>query len=364
MSKVLIVDDSFLARKLLRKMLEKLNHEIVGEAENGEKALLLYKTTQPDIVMMDLVMPGIGGIEAAKLILGTNPDAKIIINSSHVQNNLKSELIHQGLKYLITKPIDEIKLDNAIRKILAGMESNISLDDSAEKKLRTEVRSFLHNIAKDVQEKGKHEENGLNVGDKVSLSHYVSEQPMTASIVERKFNELILKLDKKIDTYSFSIEEPLTLCFMWDGSVRICEAGISEIVAKENCIRVIQGKTSLLHDETLEESFPCSISVDFKLEYSNKKQFAVIKNIGPYSMRIVSKAELETGSIINFNIFLEEKVVTLNAEIVSRSHGVNCFEYEVKTTFIDLNSKKLLKLYIYKLKDNHERAVQRLVGEK
>lgn len=357
MSKILIVDDSALARKLLRKILEKMNHEIIGEAESGEKALILYKSTLPDIVTMDLVMPGMGGIEASKRIMELYPGAKIIITSSHMQNNQKSELLENGLNYLVLKPIDENKMAEAIKKITSGSGSNINMDDTAEKKLRTKVQSFLNNLVQDMKEESEGEESELNTGDKVSVSHYFNEQPTTAIVVKSLGDELTLKLEKKLDSYVFTIEDPLTLCFLAEETYKICEASIIEILKRENSIKVKIEKIFLLHDEAIADYFPSSLLTDFKLEYYNKKQTAVVKNIGPYNMRIMTKAEINKGEKISFNIYLEEKVISLNAEIADKKHGINTYEYELKITFIDLNSKKLLKSFIQILKNNYEKVL-------
>lgn len=360
MSKVLIVDDSALARRLLGNILGNMKHEIVGEADTGEKALLQFNKIMPDIVIMDVVMPGIGGIEAAKKILATCPNTKIIIITSHMQNNLKSELVNAGLKFLVLKPIDEKKLSDVFHQISSGIESNIILDDTAEKKLRTEVRSFLKNIAEDVQKKKVSEESELSVGGKVSVCHYFSEQPMAAIIADIMPNGLLLRFDNNFAKYSFCIDDPITISFLSDKSVKIYEASIIEIISNQKSIRAVLGKVSLLSDEALKESFPTSMPVDFKTEYSNKKQTAVVKNIGPYNSIIVSEDELKVGDKINFNIFLEEKVISLNAEIASKRQGKNKFEYDLKTTFIDLNSKKLLMLFIAKLKGTHGKLVHGL----
>lgn len=363
MARVLIVDDSALARRLLGKMLEKMNHEVVGEAESGEKSLILYNSTRPDIVTMDLVMPGIGGLEASKKILSANPDAKIIITSAHMQNNQKSELLNIGINFLVLKPIEPDKLTDAINKIMSGAKSNINMDDTKEKELRTEVRSRLSNIAKDVQEKSLYEENELCVGDKVSVSHCFSEQPLAASVIKRMSNVLTLTFEKKIENYNFNGDDPITICFVSGSTIKICEAVIVETITKEICIRAGIEAIYLLNDDAISDRFPASLLIDFKMEYNNKKQSAIIKEIGPYNMRMVSRAELETGDKVSFDIFLDEKVVTLNAEIVSMKQGMESIEYELKTTFIDLGSKKLLKLFVGKLMESHEKNLGRLHGK-
>jgi two-component system chemotaxis response regulator CheY len=405
MQKVLIVDDSFLARKLLRSLLEKMNYQVVGEAESGEKALIKYKTTLPDLVLMDVVMPGIGGIEASKKILAQHPEARIIITSAHMQNNLKAELVKNGLKYLIVKPINEANLADAIQKVLSNAGSNIQMDQGEEEKLRKEMRSYLENLAKSKQgsavqetrepgngeegelgsgeagefgsgeagepgdsgsgemdELGSEEAGELGKGMAVTVSHYFSREPLAATVVSGASDKLLLQLENKFENYDFSVEDPVTLCFYSQNTCKICPAGILEIVPKEKSIRVAAEKISLLEEEALDENFPASMQIDFKSEFGARKQAAVIRNLGPYASKIVTKTELNIGEKVSFNINLEDKVISLNAEVTSKKQGMYSFEYDLKTTFIDLQDKRLLKLFVSRLRNSHKEALLKLPG--
>lgn len=80
--RILIVDDSSIMRKMVRNLLEPAAHEIVGEAKNGNDAIKLYKSLQPDVVTMDVTMRNMDGFTAAKEILSIDPEAKIIFCSN------------------------------------------------------------------------------------------------------------------------------------------------------------------------------------------------------------------------------------------------------------------------------------------
>ncbi len=80
--RILIVDDSSLMRKMIRKTLEPNGHEIVGEATDGQEAVEMYKTLKPDLVTMDVTMRGIDGFKAAKAILDYDDAARIIFLSN------------------------------------------------------------------------------------------------------------------------------------------------------------------------------------------------------------------------------------------------------------------------------------------
>ena len=88
MAKVLIVDDAAFMRLSIKTMLERHGFEISGEAENGEEAIAKYKELKPDVVTMDITMPGMSGIEALKAIRQIDPKAKVVVVSSMGQEVL------------------------------------------------------------------------------------------------------------------------------------------------------------------------------------------------------------------------------------------------------------------------------------
>lgn len=110
MARMMIVDDALMMRTTLRRIFEKAGHEIVGEAVNGEQAITSYAKCQPDLVTMDLTMPGLGGIEAIKHIVASNPAANIIVVSALGQKNIIFEALQNGAKNYVLKPIDADKL--------------------------------------------------------------------------------------------------------------------------------------------------------------------------------------------------------------------------------------------------------------
>lgn len=118
MARILIVDDAKFMRLTLENILQKDNHEIVGEAENGQEAINKYRELIPDLVTMDITMPEVNGLEAMKQILKTNPDAKIIMCSAVGQQKMVMEAIEQGAKDFVVKPFDESSVLEAIRRVL------------------------------------------------------------------------------------------------------------------------------------------------------------------------------------------------------------------------------------------------------
>ena len=117
MAKIMTVDDSVFERKVISDILTKAGHTTV-EADSGEKALEIYPGEKPDVVLMDLRMPGIGGAEAIKRIFASDPKAKIIVVSIVRDQETMDELIKLGAKDYVKKPVTPDKLNQAIQKAM------------------------------------------------------------------------------------------------------------------------------------------------------------------------------------------------------------------------------------------------------
>jgi two-component system chemotaxis response regulator CheY len=118
MVKVLIVDDSVIIRRNLKDILTRLNYKVVGEASNGKEALEKYIICNPDIVTMDISMPGTDGITATIKILDRFPNATIIIVSALNQRTDVLKAINAGAKYYIVKPFSELKIKEVFEQVL------------------------------------------------------------------------------------------------------------------------------------------------------------------------------------------------------------------------------------------------------
>ncbi|HOY87322.1 MAG: response regulator transcription factor [Methylotenera sp.] len=119
--KLLLVDDHAVVRSGLRRLLE-LNKglEVISEAESGEQAYQLYGDFLPDIVVMDLSMPGMGGLESARRIIKRFPAAKIIIFSMHETASFASQALKAGVKGYVTKTGVAEDLIRAVNEVLKG----------------------------------------------------------------------------------------------------------------------------------------------------------------------------------------------------------------------------------------------------
>ena len=115
---ILIVDDANFMRRILTKIVKDLNFEVAGTAEDGEEAIAKYKELKPDIVTMDITMPGMDGIEATKKIIEYDQDAKVVVCSAMGQKPMVLEAIEAGAKDFIVKPIKAEKVTETLDKML------------------------------------------------------------------------------------------------------------------------------------------------------------------------------------------------------------------------------------------------------
>ena len=97
-SRVLVVDDAAFMRMMVKDILSKNGYEIVGEAENGMKALEKYQELKPDLVTMDITMPEMDGISAVKEIKKVDPNAKVVMCSAMGQQAMVIEAIQAGAR--------------------------------------------------------------------------------------------------------------------------------------------------------------------------------------------------------------------------------------------------------------------------
>jgi two-component system chemotaxis response regulator CheY len=130
----LVVDDSLFARKHLRSMVEGLGGEVTGEAVDGLMAITEYSRLQPDIVLMDIIMPKMGGIEATKRIVRQYPRARIVMVSSvGYQENIVAGL-KSGAQCFLQKPIKPEALLEAMQQALAEAAPTPAVNSSASQK--------------------------------------------------------------------------------------------------------------------------------------------------------------------------------------------------------------------------------------
>ena len=117
MANILIVDDSRTSRKMLRDILERRGHVIIGEAVDGQEGFDQYVKLRPDVVTMDITMPVMDGIDSLKLIMRFDPQAKVIMVTAAGQKQKMMEALKIGAVEFISKPLDEEAIIKTLKEI-------------------------------------------------------------------------------------------------------------------------------------------------------------------------------------------------------------------------------------------------------
>ncbi len=117
-AKILVADDSAYMRSILKDLLLRSGYEVAGEAENGREAVRLYEKLAPDLVLMDILMPEMSGIQALKEIKEKYPDSRIVMLGALGQQNLVVEAMQAGASEFFVKPVQAEKVAEVIEKVL------------------------------------------------------------------------------------------------------------------------------------------------------------------------------------------------------------------------------------------------------
>ena len=115
---ILVCDDAAFMRMMIKDILTKNGYNIAGEAENGQKAVEKYNETKPDLVLMDITMPEMDGIQALKKIKEMDPGASVIMCSAMGQQAMVIEAIQSGATDFIVKPFQAERVLEAVKKVV------------------------------------------------------------------------------------------------------------------------------------------------------------------------------------------------------------------------------------------------------
>ena len=117
---ILLVDDSSTIRRSLRSLIEsQTNWEIAGEAENGQEAIEKFRQLRPDVIILDLSMPVMNGLDAARSIRAISPEVRILLFTMHAYPHLVKDARKIGVNEVLSKSDDASRLLGAVRSALA-----------------------------------------------------------------------------------------------------------------------------------------------------------------------------------------------------------------------------------------------------
>jgi two-component system, chemotaxis family, chemotaxis protein CheY len=117
---VLVCDDALFMRTILTDILTRGGYTVVGEAGNGEDAIEQYLRLRPDLVTMDLIMPGMGGVETVRALLRKDPDARVVVCSAMNQDALVAQALTAGAREYVVKPFQGSHVLEAAERALAA----------------------------------------------------------------------------------------------------------------------------------------------------------------------------------------------------------------------------------------------------
>jgi DNA-binding NarL/FixJ family response regulator len=130
---IVLVDDHAVVRAGVRRLLEQeLLFEVIGEAESGEKAYQIFGELKPDVVVMDLPMPGMGGLESIRRILMRHEKAKILVLSMHEDLSFANQALKLGAKGYLSK---NTLADDLVKSIQTVSKGDVFLSDEIAKKM-------------------------------------------------------------------------------------------------------------------------------------------------------------------------------------------------------------------------------------
>lgn len=117
--RLVIVDDDASIRQMLRQLVENMDGEVIGEADDGHAGITAAERLQPDLLLLDVSMPGMGGFEAARQIRESMPDLPIIFVSQHANHAYVDEAFRCGAKGYVLKRAAATELLDAIHAVMA-----------------------------------------------------------------------------------------------------------------------------------------------------------------------------------------------------------------------------------------------------
>ena len=191
MISVLLTDDHELVRTGIKRLLEDSGRiEIVGEADSGEQSIRMAEELRPDVILMDINMPGIGGIEACQRILKKRPQQKIIILTVHTEQTIPKRMLEIGARGYLTK---ECRVDEMLQGIDSVMNGHSYIASSIAQQL---ALSLLPG-------------NEANPIDRLSRREFQVMMLMAQGMANSDISDKLCLSPKTISTYRLRILEKL-----------------------------------------------------------------------------------------------------------------------------------------------------------
>lgn len=115
---LLVIDDSPFVSKRISDIVEGRGFDVVGSEKTGEEGVIGFRKLHPDVVILDMVLPGIDGLETARQIFGIDSEARILMLSSLSDTGFINEVHNLGIRFVLSKPVKQVELLQSLNKIL------------------------------------------------------------------------------------------------------------------------------------------------------------------------------------------------------------------------------------------------------
>jgi DNA-binding NarL/FixJ family response regulator len=197
MTTVLVADDHQLVRQALRRALDDAGLRVVSEASDGEEAVRLAKQLEPDVVVMDVTMPVLDGIQATKQIYASEPETKIVILTMHGEDKLVSEAIEAGAVAFLSKDcsmqevVETVRLTSTGEVLLSPALANSMLREFEPPSAEPEERSIVSPLTK------REEEILQAVANGHSTAEVARELFISAKTVKNHLASIYVKLEAR-----------------------------------------------------------------------------------------------------------------------------------------------------------------------
>jgi two-component system, NarL family, response regulator DegU len=174
--RLMLVDDHQMLRQGLRRSLEEEGFYVVGEASDGDEAVRLVPAAKPDVILMDVSMPDMDGVEATRRILQTDPDKRVVMLTMHADKDLIDAAIKAGAVGYLTK---DCSTDEVIEAVRMAANGETALSPQLAKTMLTEVRK--------IDEKAAREEDRLVTKREEEVLQLIADGCSTPEVAQRLY---------------------------------------------------------------------------------------------------------------------------------------------------------------------------------
>lgn len=112
---IMLVDDNLLTRSMIKDLLTEMGHQVAGEAENGDEAIKLFAELKPELVLLDMIMPGKTGLETLIALKAMDPAARVVMVTAVQQDELERQLLEGGAAAILHKPFMYAELEAVLK---------------------------------------------------------------------------------------------------------------------------------------------------------------------------------------------------------------------------------------------------------